>query len=102
MGKKFSKSFFDLLGADAGVADFRIAAFWVGTNGWDGSVVAANMAAQTLVGAMIGERETAIGTAGDIAALRALQGAGITAAVEKKNGLLIAFEAMGDGVLQLG
>ena len=102
MRKEFGQGIFDFLRAEAGIADFRVAAFLVGANRGNRFGVSADMAAEFLVLPMISEREAAIGTSRDVATKRALQGGGIAAPIQKQDGLLASIKALGDGLFELG
>ena len=70
--KQFRERFLDALSSDAGESDRRVAAFFVGANDRGGGDVGANVAAQLLRGAMVGQRDAAIWTARHVAAFWAL------------------------------
>ena len=71
--KKFGERFLDPLRARAGKTNRGVFAFRVRANGWHGRDVAANVAAKFLFLPVKREREAAIRTLNDLAALRALQ-----------------------------
>ena len=94
-GEDFLEDFLDLLGAvslegDAGIFALR-------TFPWDDGLVAADVADEALIGAVVGEGDGAVRALADMAAAVALQGAGEAAAVEEKDGLLAFFEALFEG-----
>src|ERR1051325_4110170 len=95
--KEFGQGVLDLLRADASIADLRVAAVFIGTGRRHRLGVRADVAHQLLILAMERQRDTAIGTAGDVAAHRALQRAGEAAPIQKQNDLLFAFETLGNG-----
>lgn len=95
VGEDFLEDFLDFLCAvtlqgDAGVFAFR--AF----PGDDG-LVAADVADEALVSAVVGEGDGAVGAFTGMAAGVALEGAGEAAAIEEKDGLLTFFEALFEG-----
>ena len=99
--EEFGQGVLDLLRAGAGEADGRVAAFLVRAERRDRFDVAANVAGQVLLDAMVGEGDAAIGAIRDEAASRALQRGGVTAPVQEQDGLLAPFEPLVDGFLEL-
>ena len=99
--EQFGQRLLHPLGAEAGVADRCAPALGLGTSRGGGRLVAADVAADFLRAAVVGERDAAIGALGHVAALRTLERTGIAAAVQKKHRLLAAFQSLGDRLLEL-
>lgn len=95
MGEDFGEDFLDFLGAvaledDGGVPAFRA---FVG----DDCLMAADVADQAFVGAVVGEGDGAVWALADVAAGGALEGAGEAASVEEEDCLFAAGEALFEG-----
>ena len=91
----------DLLRAQAGVANRRVAAFLVRADGRHGLDVRADVAAELLLVAMVSQRDAAIGAFGHEAAEGALQRGGVAPPVQEQDDLLLPFHPLGDGLLEL-
>lgn len=97
-GKHFAEDVFDFLRAESlqdngGIRTLRAFAR-------DDGLMAANMADEAVVGAVIGEGQRTMRAGADVAACRALKRAGKAAAVEEEDGLFAAFEALVNGHTQ--
>ena len=91
----FLQDFLDLLGAVSLKGDTRI--FTLRAFLWDDGLVTADVADESLIGAVVGEGDGAVRALAGVAAGVALEGAGEAAAVEEKDGLLAFFEALFEG-----
>ena len=98
--EKFPESVLDAFGAQAGVTDGGVGALRLGTRAGNGGSVAANVTQELLSGAMEGERNGTVRALGDITATRALERGGPAPAIEEQDGLFLAFEALGEGLLE--
>lgn len=78
------------LKADGGV-------FALGAEFWDDGLVAADVADEPFLGAMISEGDGTVVALNGVAAGRALEGAGEAAAVEEEDDLFVLFKAFVDG-----
>lgn len=91
-GEEFGEDFFDFLGAVSLEGDAGVVAG--GAFAGDYGLVAADVADEAFVGAVVGKGEGAVGAVDDVTAGVALERAGKAAAVEEEDGLLAAFEAL--------
>src|SRR5689334_158174 len=101
MGKYLGESLLDLLCAETGITDFRIAALWIRTDPWNRFSVATDMAGKFLIRTMVGERNAAVWTTRHKAAERALQRRGIASAIEKQDGLFASLNPVSDSIREL-
>ena len=88
----------DLFGAEAGEADFGVAA--VGAGGWGSSFGAAEVAGEESGLLVVGVGEAAVLAGGDVAAFGAHELGGEAAAVEEEDGLLGLVESVVDEILE--
>jgi hypothetical protein len=88
----------DLLSSRAGVADFRVGAFWAGFRG--ALVVTANVADQTLGGAVVSEGDTTIAALANMAAGFADHGGRKSSPIEKQNRLFAFLDTTLDGIAE--
>ena len=100
MRKEFLDRLLHPLRAESGISDLRIAAARLRADGWHAFFMAANVAAQLLILAMIRQRDAAVWAAGDESAAGTLQGGRVTAAVQEQNDLLFPFQTLGNRFLQ--
>ncbi len=96
--KHFAQGLLHLFRAQAGVADFGVAASFRGAGFGHLGFVAANVAAEFLRLPMVGQSHAAIGAAGHVTALGALQGRRVAPAVEEQHRLLMFFDALAHGL----
>src|SRR5262249_52447565 len=101
VGKEFRERFLDFLRARAGEANSGVLATIIRANCRHFLAVAADVAGELLFKAMVGEGDAAIRAAANVTALRALQGSGIAAPVQKQNGLFTALESLRNSFFEL-
>lgn len=94
-GEDFLEDFLDFLGAVALEGDAGVFAFWAFFG--DDGLVAADVADEAFIGAVVGEGDCAVGALAGVAAAVALERAGEASAVEEEDGLLPFFEALLEG-----
>src|ERR1041385_5172785 len=101
MREEFGQGFLDALGAQTGVFDLWIATTRLRAHGRHSFLVAADMATELLILAMIGEGDAAVRAASDKTAARALKRSRVAAAIKKENDLLLPFEPLRDAFVKL-
>ena len=99
--EQFRERVLHLFRAQTRVKDSGVAALFLRTNIRRGRFVAADVAANLLFGAMIGQGHAAIGALGNEAALGTLERRRVAAAVQEQHHLLASLQPQGDFLLEL-